>query len=192
MEDGSTSKSKVLFDEDKRRRYNLFIQVGNNLLYSKAFLELSGNATKLYLWSLMKRRLWKKADMKARKRCGLPEPEQPPFSFTIREAECFGLHRRRVPDAIKELVAVGFIDIVRKGGAEKGNFSLYAWSERWKQYGTDKFTEITYPTNNRHLPRGKDGQWQSLTPMADIRNRDKTVPYEVAKKAKSRDRIVPA
>ena len=56
-------------------------------------------------------------------------------------------------DVIKQLVEVGFIDIGHQGGANDKDCSIYAVSERWRDYGTENFKKVE---KKRSLPSGMD------------------------------------
>ena len=61
------------------------------------------------------------------------------LSLTYAEASwLMGSHRFK--KSIDMLVEFGFIDIVRSGGVWK-RCNIYALSERWRLFGTDKFVE---------------------------------------------------
>ena len=172
-------KARNLFESDKNKRFRHFVQVKNALMYSPAWKTLNGHAVKVYLWSLMKFRHEKKKDIRIREKAGIPNPKQPPFSFTFNEAECFGLSRKQFASALRQLVGVGIFDVSRKGSGRHGDYSLYTWSDRWKKFATPDFVHIPYPENKRHLPRGKDGRWESSKPTWQIfRNRAEKRPYQ--------------
>lgn len=172
-------KARNLFEVDKGKRLRHFVQVDNALLYSDAFFELNAHAVKVYLWSRMKFWHEKKKDKRIREKAGISNPKQPPFSFTFNEAECFGLSRKQFKSALRQLVEVGMFDVSHKGSARHGDFSLFTWSDRWKKFGSPEFVHIPYPENKRHLPRGKDGRWQSSKhPWQILRNRAGNCPYE--------------
>ena len=61
------------------------------------------------------------------------------LSLTYAEASCL-MDTHRFKKSIDMLVEFGFIDIVRSGGVWK-KCNIFALSERWRLFGTDKFLE---------------------------------------------------
>ena len=52
--------------------------------------------------------------------------------------------RATITYSLDQLIELGFIDIMHHGQAYKrDDCSIYAISERWKNYGTPKFLEVT-------------------------------------------------
>jgi DNA-binding PadR family transcriptional regulator len=64
------------------------------------------------------------------------------LSFTYTEAEALGIGESTFYRAIKRLVELGFIDIEYQGGGLGRDYSRYALSERWRDYGTPSFKEV--------------------------------------------------
>ena len=162
-----SEKARTAFEENKRRRVNLWIRKNNDLLYSVAYRSLDyAPALKVYDWARMKDRIESKTDIRKRKKLGLRKPDPEPFSFTFDEAELFGLTRKQFARAIRELHAVGIIDVVKKGSGKHKDYSLFAWSERWRKYSTDQFEDIPFPA------RGSDNRCvkrvQAATPSATL------------------------
>lgn len=58
--------------------------------------------------------------------------------YTYREALDKGIYRSRFNRAIKDLIDKGFLDVAGYEGRYNAR-ALYALSERWRDYGTDKF-----------------------------------------------------
>ena len=72
--------------------------------------------------------------------------------MSYREAKkLFGFAYSTMARAITQLVEYGFIDIAHQGVASSKDFSRYAISERWKDYGTEKFIEQTRQKDTRKL-----------------------------------------
>ena len=72
--------------------------------------------------------------------------------FTYTEAlKKYGITKPRFRRALDELVGKGFIDITHHGGGVKGDSSTYAISERWRDYGIEKFVFKTRPRDTREL-----------------------------------------
>jgi hypothetical protein len=58
--------------------------------------------------------------------------------------------RATIVYSLDQLIEVGFIDIKHQGQAYKrDDYSIYAISERWKNYGTSKFLKVTRKKDNR-------------------------------------------
>lgn len=82
------------------------------------------------------------------------------IEYTYSEAEGKGISRPAFKRSLKELVEKGFIDISRSGmGGPKGDKSKYAISERWRDWGTDKFKEATMEKDTRK-GRGFSAYWR--------------------------------
>ena len=84
------------------------------------------------------------------------------ISFPYREAEHRGLSHQQFRKALVELVGFGFIDIVTPGSAMKGDYTKFALSERWRQYGTgtfeEKHTQYSVHYRNFGFAMGKPGK----------------------------------
>jgi len=195
-------KAAERFAENKRRRSNYWVMLKNALLYSESFRALGYcPALKVYAWSLMKIPTESRKDERARQKLGRKNPATPSFSFPHSEAECFGLTRKQFARALRELVRVGLLDVEHKGSSRHGDFSEFRFSDRWRNFGKKDFKEVSFPENQRHLPRGKDGRWESLSPsgkqnpplplMADLRNRAKKFPCEIRLDRPDKGGIVP-
>jgi hypothetical protein len=65
-----------------------------------------------------------------------------PYADTIKKLSVTGKtppSRKTITRAIDQLVKYGFIDIIHSGGGVKGDCSLYAISQRWREYGEEGF-----------------------------------------------------
>ena len=196
-----TERAKTLFDENKRKRFGLWVRVGNSILYSVAFSKLCGHAVKVLLWAKMKDPLDTKLDRRRRKITGQKKPDPPPFSFTYAEAELFGLSNKQFNRAIRELVEFGFLDVRHKGSGKHKDFTMFSWSERWRKFDREDFEHVPFPENLRHLPRGTDGRWISnrsnekttlrKPPMSDLRNAAQKCRCEESEKGDFNGRKVP-
>ena len=67
------------------------------------------------------------------------------ISFPYREASLRGLYPQQYSKALKELHRFGFIDIKKPGSALKGDYTLYALSDRWRDFGLVSFKGIEFP-----------------------------------------------
>ena len=90
--------------------------------------------------------------------------------FTYAEAsKKFGITRPRFQRALDDLIKYGFIDISHHGGGMNHDYSTYSISERWKDYGTEKFEKKLRPKDTRKLgfasgkmkPMKKDSQFKN-------------------------------
>lgn len=121
------------------------------LLNSKAFRELSANGIRV-LMRFLQKRTW----VKTKKRGGRPCFINTGLSFTYVEAQdVLGIGISSFWENMKRLVEVGFVDIEHQGGGLGRDFSRYAFSERWRYYGTPQFKEVK---KKRVLQSGLDVQ----------------------------------
>ena len=119
-----------------------------DLLRSPVFRSLRVSSMLVYLDFLGKRKM-QKANRKAGK-SGWVIINNGEIEYTYSEAEAKGITRPRFMRALDELIAKGFIDVAHSGtGGVKGDKSLYAFSERWRKYGTDEFVERSRPKDRR-------------------------------------------
>lgn len=96
------------------------------------------------------------------------------ISFPYDEANARGLSVQQFSRALKELHAHGFIDITRIGKAARGEYTLYALSERWRDFGTPNFNRTEFPQQTRShsaLLRAKQRKGPK-SPTLKIANRD--------------------
>jgi hypothetical protein len=108
-------------------RYPPFTAIFNEEMDSKAYLELSGTAVKVFAW-------FKRIDGKVRRKD--PYGYNGIFDFTYKEALRYGFARRTFSRAIDELGEKGFIEVISVGGlrgAGRSN-SKYKLSSRWQLY----------------------------------------------------------
>jgi DNA-binding PadR family transcriptional regulator len=72
------------------------------------------------------------------------------IEYTYGEAEKKGISRPSFMRGLTELTEKGFIDITHSGSdGVKGDKSKYVISERWRDWGTDRFVEKTRPKDTR-------------------------------------------
>jgi DNA-binding PadR family transcriptional regulator len=131
-----------------------------DLVDSKVFQELPGTALKVYLLFL-RRRVMKKVGPKGRERWFIENNGKIVFTYT-EALNKYGFSKPRFQRALNELVEKGFIDITHHGGGVKGDFSTYAISERWRDYGTEKYVFKTRPKDTRKLGFTKEN-WEERT-----------------------------
>lgn len=104
------------------------------ILESEAFGKLSATAIRVLLKFLQKR-TW----ITMRKKTIY---ENGGLVFTYTEAEGMGVSRSMFNNIIHKLIEVGFIDIEHQGGGLGRDYSRYAISKRWENYGTDAFKVV--------------------------------------------------
>jgi DNA-binding transcriptional ArsR family regulator len=105
-----------------------------DILDSEAFDTLSVTGIKVLLRFLQKRK-WAKLHKKTVYMNG-------GLSFTYAEAEGLGISTAQFHRTLKKLYEVGFVDIEHQGGGVARDYSRYALSNRWKNYGTDSFKPV--------------------------------------------------
>ena len=71
------------------------------------------------------------------------------LKFSYSEAKAMGISRELFIKIIRLLVKVGFIDRSHRGGGCEGDQSLYALSDRWREYGTPHFIYKEIPKDIR-------------------------------------------
>jgi len=138
------------------------------MMESEAFHLLSGKA----MWVLL--RFLQKQTWEKRRVPGSSRKEnfyiKDGLAFTYTEAIYFGISRSRFHTIIKELVARGFIDVEYQGGGLGRDYSRYRLSDRWRQWGTSNFEEVT---KKRVLQAGLDVQsWKKAKLKKSTENRN--------------------
>jgi len=118
------------------------------ILESEALRNLSATGIRVLLRFLQKR-TWTKARRKGKK----PVYDNGGLAFTYEEAKTLDISSSQFYTVIKKLVEVGFIEVEHQGGIHKNDYSRYALSERWRDYGTDAFKSIE---KKRVLWKGHD------------------------------------
>lgn len=105
------------------------------IFYSDAFKTLSAKAIQVLLKFLQKR-TWSRTGKRKREKRVFNNTG---LVFTYTEANEMGISTSQFHTIIKKLVEVGFIDIEHQGGGLARDYSRYAFSERWRDYGTTVF-----------------------------------------------------
>jgi DNA-binding PadR family transcriptional regulator len=94
------------------------------------------------------------------------------IQFTYKEAfEKYGFTDGKFRRAIDQLVAAGLIDITHSATGMQKETSLYAISERWRAWGTDKFKWIlrqrrkafSFPKGNKYGQRCTEKKMSTVT-----------------------------
>ena len=118
----------------------------SKLFDSKAYKSLTKAEMRIYFEFLLKRRFGKRKKKDRKQHIIINNGE---ITFTYAEAERLGYPRPTFLRAIDKLIDVGLIDITYQGiggmvsenGKIKGEPTLFAISERWKDYGTENFVK---------------------------------------------------
>lgn len=103
-----------------------FVAVFYDVLNSEAFKNLSGTATKVYLLCLAKVKLPLNGSARY----------NATFEISYTELTRWGLSRCAISRAMKELVAIGFVELKLKGGLRgcNGKANSYMLSLDYRQY----------------------------------------------------------
>lgn len=109
------------------------IVIDRSLLNSKAFIELSGTASKILLWFLARRQF-----TKIKKHWIISNNGE--IVFTYAEAkEKYKITFPRFQRALDDLIKHGFIDIKHHGGGLFKDCTKYHISNRWELFGEKDF-----------------------------------------------------
>ena len=103
------------------------------------------------------------------------------IQFTYREAlKKWGIKDKRFIKAIDELIRVGLIDIIRTGSGLHKDVTLYAISERWKKFGTDKFVSKERPKRKTHYGFAKGNKLGRNTKSKQSQHSSVTVDQQLS------------
>ncbi len=77
-----------------------------------------------------------------------PERYSTVFAFSYRESNQYGFATTTHHNNIRELIAKGFLEPVKKGGLKSDgkSYNLFRLSRRWEKYGTKEFKEMEWKT----------------------------------------------
>lgn len=110
---------------------------------SDAFISLRGVAPQLLLLFLT-RRVMQRIGPRGKQKWICVNASD--LRFTYAEAKRrFGISNGRFTRAIDNLIGYGFLDLLRPGGCWMKEHSIYAFSDRWEQFGQPGFTPGTRP-----------------------------------------------
>lgn len=124
------------------------IVLERDLLHSEAFRTLPLAAMLILLDFMGKRRIKTRKLSNGSRDVDILNNGEITYYFS--EAEKKGVTRSRFNRARDTLVDRGFIDIAHHGsGGKKGDATLYAISDRWRHWGTDKFIRKERPKDTR-------------------------------------------
>ena len=103
------------------------------MIKSSAFIALAGCAPQLLNIFMLKRNFERFPAKKGRNNLVCINCQE--LTFTYIEAEkAYGITKSRFSRGIDELLAKGFISIVRPGGAYQQDKTVFALSDRWKRW----------------------------------------------------------
>jgi hypothetical protein len=137
----------------RRGTWGLFTGLTNRMIDSEAFQALrSVHSVKVLVW------FWRLAEYPRKKR--KPGQESPignlkkivnckDLSFTYLIASYLGMRPDQFAPALRELFKYGFIDIVEHGRGIRGEWTQFAYSDRWKAYGTPQWAELPFPIGDK-------------------------------------------
>lgn len=113
-----------------------FVALTWELLNSKAYRQLPNSASKALPYFLGKAKI----DFRD------PGRYETTFPFTYSEAHRYGLAKSTFSKILRDLMKLGFIDPVSKGGLRGTGLtsSIFKLSKRWEDYGTAAFKEINW------------------------------------------------
>ena len=159
---------------EKKRTSSLnILNMPTAILNSLAYEALMyGPALKVLCWFHLKKKMEIVGGNRKRPLYGCTNNGK--ISFPYEEANARGLSVQQFSHALKLLQAFGFIDISRTGNAARGEYTLYALSERWRDFGTPNFNRTEFPQQTRNhsaLLRAKQGKGPK-SPTLKTANRD--------------------
>lgn len=135
-----------------KRRYTngAYARLEADVIESEAFGALSSANSVRVLIRFWQKRRFKRRGKKGKGRCTDELANNGDIKFTYDEASEFGMSESTFLRVIKELVALGFIDIDEENQdgfiPGKGRMPIkYTISHRWRHYGTPIFTKIEKP-----------------------------------------------
>jgi len=117
---------------------NVEIRIDSKIFTSAPFRLLSGKAMWVMLRFLQKRKWNPKKKSRKEKTIYCNSG----LVFTYDEAVFFGISQSQFHIIIKKLVALGFVDVEYQGGCHNRDYSRYAVSDRWKDYGKSSFIKV--------------------------------------------------
>jgi hypothetical protein len=129
--------------EYQNRTKKWAIRVSYELIHSEAYKALNyAPALKVLNWFHEKIKVSVNKKRRGKDRYIVDDGD---ISFPYREAKVRGLSNQQYSKALRELHKVGFVDIKKPGSSLKGDWTLYAMSDRWKDFGRTSFREVEFP-----------------------------------------------
>jgi len=142
---------------------NWAIRTEFSLLHGRAFRSLKRITTVKALFYFYEKRVVK-VDKRKRGDKRFQVQHDAEIKFSYKEAEQRGLTRKRFAQAIRDLHAAGFIDILYRGSGALKDSSTYRLSERWRRFDTPDFKAQDIPLRLREEPtknleHDEKGRW---------------------------------
>ncbi len=133
--------------EDNKFKIRNKILIEPDLFYSPAFNELSKSGIKTLMRCLQKRK-WETVKVRRGKKQTVYSNEG--FIFPYKEAAVLNIGTTQFWMNIKNLIALGFLDLVYQGGwyqkhDKDKDYNVYSLSERWRKYNTPEFVAAEKP-----------------------------------------------
>jgi hypothetical protein len=160
-----TEQAKETWEDYCRRTSgpNWAIRTEFSLLHGRAFRCLSRITTVKALFYFYEKRVVK-VDRRKRGDKRFQVQHDAEIKFSYKEAEQRGLTRKRFAQAIRDLHAAGFIDILYRGSGALKDSSTYRLSERWRRFDTPDFKAQDIPRRLRdeptkNLEHDEKGRW---------------------------------
>jgi hypothetical protein len=139
------------------------VYINRVLLKSRAWLSLSGVAPQVYMLFRTKCQMGRRPGKPGKRDWMILNNGE--ITFSYREAKRqYGITAPRFRRALDDLIEKGFIDVTASGMGVKRVKSLYAISDRWRDYGTPAFREAKRPKPSIANPGFKRGN--KLSPLA--------------------------
>jgi hypothetical protein len=141
---------------DKKHHIRRNVLIEHDLFYSRAFNELSKSGI-ITLLRCLQKRTWEKTKVHGKKQNVYTNDG---FIFPYAEAAFLGIKSTQHWKNIRQLIEIGFLDLVYQGGwyqkhDKEKDYSVYQLSERWRKYDTPEFVKIEKPKNPYHQQKGQ-------------------------------------
>ena len=131
----------------KAKRIGEFIVIERSMFSSKAWRSLTSTSKIVLADFLCKRQMEEIKHPKRGSEWAIKNNGK--ITYTYAEAEKRGIPRSSFQRAIDELIAKGFISIAQSGAGVVKAATLYWIDDRWKDYGTSRFTHRRRPRKRR-------------------------------------------
>lgn len=143
MPAGGAVVNQDQWDEYKKYSKRWAIRMSYEMLHSAAYRELNyGPALKVLNWFHEKIKISIDKKKRGKDRYTINDGS---ISFTYSEAAFRGISSQQFRKALKELHRFGFINIEKPGSGLKGDWTIFAMSDRWRNFGSTLFNEIEFP-----------------------------------------------
>ena len=119
-----------------------FVRLGNDKIMSKAYQSLNKAGQSVYT-ALLTQARWKTENNGESKIINNGK-----IALTYRQAKDLGLGSTTFNRGLRELHAVGLIDVEAHGGYHGSQPTRYRFSDRWRDYGKANFSECNWEQRN--------------------------------------------